>query len=480
MHVRKVSIILLALALGILLDFFVLVWPNAWIQEPVLPPILVFLTDDLSVRDVSAYGAPDVRTPQIDRLAKVGMRFDRAFIASPACAPSRAALLTGLMPARNGAEANHSYPSNNVRSLIPSLQELGYEVAAFGKVGHGNEKNLLRYGFDHLDQSYQAETVEKWLANRNSPRPLCLFVGSRDPHVPWKKELAIETEKVVLPPFLLDTADTRTFRSRYYADVVQADADFGAVYDLFSRHFGPDSLVVFSSDHGGQWPFGKWHLYDEGIRVPLVISWPGKIAPGSSTDAMVNWVDLIPTLIELAGGNVPRNLDGWSFQPVLKDPTSTHRDWIFTTHTGDGNRNIYPIRSIRTQRWKYIRNLHPDWLFTTHMTDLRRPDAGAYWNSWEAEAREDPHAAWLVRRFYLRPPEELYDLESDPDELNNLAHDPNFSTIRARLSLELDGWMAGQNDRGWVHEDPRWPAEQQELLKVIDKVLKNQGTIGNE
>jgi uncharacterized sulfatase len=477
MHVRRGLLIRLVLALGIVLNLFVLVWPSTWTQEPSLTPILVFLTDDLSVRDVSSYGAPDVRTPQIDRLAKVGMRFDRAFIASPACAPSRAAFLTGLMPARNGAEANHTYPFDNVRSLIPSLQELGYEVAAFGKVGHGNEKNLLRYGFDHLDQSYQAETVEKWLASRDSSRPLCLFVGSREPHVPWKKELAMETEEVVLPPFLLDTADTRTFRSRYYADVVQADADFGAVYDLFSKRFGTDSLVVFSSDHGGQWPFGKWHLLDEGIRVPLIISWPGKITPGSSTDAMVSWVDLIPTLIELAGGEVPRNLDGRSFQPVLKDPTSTHRKRIFTTNTGDRGRNIYPIRSVRTERWKYIRNLHPDWLFTTHTTDLRRPDADAYWNSWEAEAREDPHAAWLVRRFYLRPAEELYDLESDPDEMINLAGDPSFETIRERLSLELDGWMEGQNDRGWVHHDPRWPTEQQELLEAIDKVLKSQGKV---
>jgi arylsulfatase A-like enzyme len=375
------------------------------------------------------------------------------------------------MPARNGAEANHTYPFDNVKSLIPSLQDLGYEVAAFGKVGHGNEEKLRRYGFDHLDRSYQSKAVENWLASRNSLRPLCLFVGSRDPHVPWKKEPAMENDRVVLPPFLLDTTDTRTFRSRYYADVIQADTDFGAVYDLFLERFGSDSLVVFSSDHGGQWPFGKWHLYDEGIRVPLVVSWPGRITAGSSTDAMVSWIDLIPTLIEIAGGAAPRNLDGRSFQTVLKNPASTHRDRIFTTHTGDGTRNIYPIRSIRTRRWKYIRNLHPDWLFTTHLTDLRRPDAGAYWNSWEEQARNNPHAARLVRRFYLRPPEELYDLESDPDELDNLAHHPDFAAIRERLSVELDGWMAGQNDGGWVHEDPRWPAEQQELLQTIEQVL---------
>jgi hypothetical protein len=114
------------------------------------------------------------------------------------------------------------------------------------------------------------------------------------------------------------------------------------------------------------------------------------------------------------------------------------------------------------------------------MTDLRRPDAGAYWNSWEAEARQDPHAAWLVRRFYLKPAEELYDLESDPDEMSNLAEHPEYATIRERLSLELDGWMAGQNDRGWVHHDPRWPTEQQELLEAIDKVIQKHGKSGNE
>ena len=108
------------------------------------------------------------------------------------------------------------------------------------------------------------------------------------------------------------------------------------------------------------------------------------------------------------------------------------------------------------------------------MSDLRRPDAGAYWNSWEEEARKNSRAAHLVRRFYLRPAEELYDLKSDPDELTNLAQNPENGRILEQLSLELDGWMSGQNDRDWVHRDPRWPTEQKELLRQIEEVLKNQ------
>ena len=154
------------------------------------PNLVVFLTDDLGVLDCQPYGANDVRTPNMQRLASEGLLFRQAFVASPSCAPSRAALLTGLMPARNGAEANHSKPRMEIKKLPAYLQELGYEVAAFGKVSHYNFGQ--EYGFDHVagegfhNHEGIGQAVE-YLQSRKKDKPLCLFVGTNWPHVPWPR-----------------------------------------------------------------------------------------------------------------------------------------------------------------------------------------------------------------------------------------------------------------------------------------------------
>jgi N-sulfoglucosamine sulfohydrolase len=152
------------------------------------PDIVVFLTDDQSQLDCAAYGEKTIRTPHMQRLAERGMTFERAYVASPSCAPSRAALLTGLMPARNGAEANHARPRAETRKWPAYFQALGYEVAAFGKVSH--YKHTADYGFDHFadDGFHQHQSIGhavEWLSARTSRKPLCLMVGTNWPHVPW-------------------------------------------------------------------------------------------------------------------------------------------------------------------------------------------------------------------------------------------------------------------------------------------------------
>lgn len=162
--------------------------PVAEAAQPSKPNIVVFLTDDHSVLDSSLYGADDVRTPNMQRLAERGLTFDRAFVASPSCAPSRAALLTGLMPSRNGAEPNHSRPRADIKKLPAYFKELGYEVVAFGKVGHYAQ--TADYGFDRAENFGYHEDVciangIKWLHERQSDKPLFLFLGTNWPHVPW-------------------------------------------------------------------------------------------------------------------------------------------------------------------------------------------------------------------------------------------------------------------------------------------------------
>ena len=415
------------------------------------PDFLVLVSDDHGVLDCTAYGATDVRTPYFQRLADEGLVFDRAFVASPACAPSRAALLTGLMPARNGAEANHTYRKPGIPSLIATFRKLGYESAAFGKIAHG--KDVETHGFDHISPSIRAADVEAYLSRRTKDRPLLLMIGSHDPHVPWpENDFHYDPAKVTLPPSFVDTPETRLFRTRYYSDVSRADRDLCEARNTAMKHLDPaNTLELYTSDHGAQWPFGKWNLYDAGIRVPLIVKFPGHTKPGTRSDAMVSWIDLLPTLIDVAGGEVPDGLDGRSFARVLDERATAHRDRIFTTHTGDGGKNIYPIRSVRTDRFKYIRNLFPESIHTTHIDGAKGKDGLIVYKSWIKKGLKDPASMARVRAYHQRPAEELYDLRADPFELHNLAADPKHSATLESLRKELDDWMKSQHDSGKAH-----------------------------
>lgn len=421
------------------------------------PHIVVFLSDDHTCRDSSVYGSTEVATENMARLAAAGTTFDRAFVASPSCAPSRAALLTGLYPANNGAEANHSRPRRELKKLPAYLQELGYQVVSFGKVGHYAQ--TPEYGFDLARHFGYHEDVAvpkaiEWLEARDDPRPLCLFVGTNWPHVPWPNDTdGIDPDSVQVPPHHVDNPTTRQWRARYLAAVRQMDRELGMVLDAAKARLGDDVCFVHTSDHGAQWPFGKWNLYEDGIRTPLIVSWPGRVAAGARTPAMVSWIDVLPTLVEIAGGTAPDGIDGRSFLPVLEGRTTRHRDVVMTAHSGDGNFNVFPIRAARdADGFQYVRNLHPGFRFESHVT-ANTGDSG-YWSSWVRSAVESQAARRVVRRYQERPAEELYDLAHDPWEQHDLAADPAHAERLAKLRGEVDAWMEATGDRGTVHGEP--------------------------
>lgn len=417
------------------------------------PHIVLFISDDLGWADTSVHGSPDARTPTLDRLAAEGMVFNQAYAASPSCCPNRWTLLTGLMPARHGAHPNHSQVRPEVSFLLPILRNLGYYTASFGKVAHGRNRFD---GLDYFSASPRspAAGVRAWLAQYDGDRPVCLLVGDRRPHVPWVRKTPYDPDSLTIPDHLIDTPETRSHRARYLADVSGVDAEAGRVLDACREFLGPDVMFVFSSDHGAQWPFGKWNLYDSGIRVPLIVVHPGQVPAGVRTDAMVSWADLLPTMIDIAGGTVSDDIDGRSFASVLAGTASTHRERIFTTHTGDGVMNIYPMRSVRTARWKYIRNLCPDAWHTNHSDRLRKEGAGAYWDSWDAAAAESPRAAALLQRYYTRPAEELFDLSLDPDEQTNLAGSPTYQSQLRQFRQQVNDRATEQEDDLKPHREP--------------------------
>lgn len=277
------------------------------------------------------------------------------------------------------------------------------------------------------------------------------LVGTNWPHVPWPKHgIASEAS---LPPTLVDTKETREARSRYLAAVANADRDIGLIYHAAKKNLGDEVLFAFSSDHGSQFPFGKWNCYDAGVRTPLLVVWPGKVKAGSTSDAMVSWIDMLPTLLEACGGKPSDKVSGRSFLPVLLGAKKAHRQRVFLTHSGDGKMNEYPIRAVRTEKWKYIRNLNPAREHHTHV-DMGNAgtDGRAYWDSWVTKARTDDTASTVVRRCIMRPAEELYDVIADPWELNNLAANPDHADTVQLLRSYLDVWMQANGDDGLTTE----------------------------
>lgn len=422
------------------------------------PNIIVYIADDFGYGDSGAYGSKVVSTPEIDRLAEQGTMFTRVFAGSPSCNPSRSILYTGLMSSRNGAHPNHWSVKDGLKSISHYMEELGYHVAVVNKI-HVSPESV--FGFERVSAkmkqpegggiSIDPQALDQWLINRakkKDSRPLCLFLCDNNTHLVWPDKKHGKADQIVIPPYLPDSQHTRDSLARYYTEVELLDKRLGECMDVLERHhLMQESLFIFTADQGPALLHGKWNLYDLGIRVPFIARWPDMIGKGKTSDAMISFVDLLPTFVEIAGGNPDPNLDGRSALKALLNPEEKHRDFIYATHTGDGVMNNAPQRCIRTHRWKFIWNLYPDILYTTHLTKSAGLDRGSLWKKWEMERDSNPQIDQVMSHYQNRPEFELYDLNTDPLELNNLAEHFDYSDIRTQLHQKLENWMVSQGDQ---------------------------------
>lgn len=442
--------------------------------------IVLFVADDLGVTDIGPYGNKVVRTPHLDRLSNESLLFVNAFSSSPTSSPSRSSIYTGLMPFRNGAHANHTGIKEGVRTLPDYLQPLGYRVALAGKLHVGPLKafpfelihhtNVPEAGHEKdgvLWTDLNMEPVDQWLNEVSCQNePFMLVVNDHSPHVIWPEHALYKSEEVDIPLRHIDTESTRRSRARYYTDVSKMDGNVGKLLNSLEKYgLTNNTIVIFTADQGPQWPFGKWNLYDYGVRVPLLVKWPGTIRGGTKTETLVSLIDLLPTVVELAGGVVPKEpeeIDGRSFVAVLKGESDKIREEVYGSHTGDGSINQAPMRMIRTCQYKYILNLAPEIVYNTHINLAKDHDGGReYWDSWFIRSFETKHAAWVLWRYHHRPVEELYDIEADPDEIRNLSGDPRYITILERFRMQLAEWRDRQGDY------ETGPYQQPENNKVI-------------
>jgi len=421
--------------------------------------ILFALADDWSWQSALPVDNLGMKLPNLDRVRRAGLTFDNAFVAAPSCTASRGSILTGRSPWQ-------LEEGSNLASILPAkfgvypdiLEAAGYHVGFMGKGWAPGQLELAGRKRNPAGDAYK--DFAGFIAARKRGDPFCFWLGSNDPHRPYKRGIGRESGirfTGTVPPYLPDADAVRLDIEDYIWATQRFDHDLGEVLDQIEAagELG-NTLVVVTGDNGWSFPRGKATLYDSGTHVPLAMMWPGRIKPGRTTPALVSLTDLGPTFVDAAG--LPRQpaMTGISLIPLMTGGRAPHvavvtameRHMDVHSRPGTG----YPMRALRTERYLYIRNFHPE----------RWPAGNPTTNPATVEALEKdlfagygdidggPAKAWLITHhkdpavapiFDLaagkRPAQELYDVKADPFELHNLAPDPKHGTLLAQMDAQL-------------------------------------------
>lgn len=422
------------------------------------PNFVIIMADDLDSKQLSCYGGQNLITRNIDALATKGLKFNNIYASEAMCVPTRASLFTGLYPLHHGSFQNHKQVYDNLKSVGHYLRDLGYRVGLTGKDHVTKPKSVFPFdivqGFEPncvaATDAYQLEDLKKYITA--GQQPYCLFVMSINPHAPWTvgDTTEFEASKLKLPANWVDTPVTRRQFVKYLAEVRRLDNQVGDVVGLL-KETGQDenTIVIFLGEQGAQFPGAKWNLWDAGQKSSMIVKWPGHVKAKTETDALVQYEDITPTLIAIAGGKPVEGLDGKSFLPVLTGQRAKARDFVYGIHNNIPEGDAYPIRSIRDDRYKLILNLTADkQYYNRFMMNPERKDRNSVWYSWIDIAGENAHARRITERFVNRPAIEFYDTKEDPAELHNLAGQPAYQQKITLFKARLEAWMKQQGDAG--------------------------------
>lgn len=412
-------------------------------QSSALPNILFLISDDHSMPDLGCYGNKAIQTPNLDRLAGQGMRFDHGYVTSPQCSPNRSSIFSGCTPHTTATSRLHTPYPEWEPSFVEMLRGKDYFTGAYRKV-HQGEKFDERFDF-RAEQS--SAPFQQFFEKLPRNQPFFLHIGFTDPHRPYTKGAFSpphDPAKVELPDFLPDTPEVREDLALYYDEIARMDAECGQLLDILDKcGLADNTLVVFMGDNGMPFPRAKGSLYDAGIRVPALARWPGKIKSGSVTQQLMSSLDLPVTWLDMAGIAKTGKMQGRSLLPVFAGSEEPLRDAVFTER--NWHNTFDPIRAVRTRRHKLIFNAAARFPYRPAY-DLER---SLSWQSILDESRKRD-GALKPRHWQLleptRPEFELYDLESDPGEFNNRADDPALSEVRRELEYMLSDWMHETRD----------------------------------
>jgi len=403
------------------------------------PNLIFYLSDDQDIYDVGSYGNEKVKTPAVDGLAKEGLLFKNAFTGQAICAPSRSQLLTGKYPIKNGCFANHTRSRPSIKSITKHLRGLGYEVILAGKSHVGPESV---YDWDREWHGVEKETgprpyipldsIESYF--KTAQKPFFMLIASYYAHSQYFTVDNPKPEDIKIYPFNEDKKDNQDFiksRAGHYRSIEEDNKQLDTVLHLVDKYLdAKNTLFIYSADHGLS---GKFGVKDVSLRVPFIARWPNVIKAGSISNQLIHYTDVLPTFMEIAGGKATPDMDGKSFLPLLKGEDVKINDYVYGVRTNQNilKSEIFPSRMIRDTRYKYIRNFNSLEVLDQNLGDKLNVNN-------------------FIRRgamaFKEEPFEELYDLEKDPYEQNNLAKNPEYKAVKERLMKDMFVWMEGQGD----------------------------------
>ena len=435
-----------------------------------LPNFVLIIADDLAWDDSSPYGRDSIMTPNIQRLADQGMRFDNAFLTISSCSPSRASIITGRYPHNTDAEELHwPVPAEQI-TFVEKLKEKGYWTAAAGKWHLGdamrdrfNEvREVDTSGFQlpsgvigktgKFKETLQGEAQSgcaDWvplMESRPKDQPFFLWLAALDPHRPYHEgilEVPARPEEVKLPPYLPDTPAIRADYRLYYDEITRLDKYVGKVMDtLESQGVVENTMVIFISDNGRPFPRDKTTLYDSGIKTPWIVRWPRTVLPGTTCPRLVSSIDIAPTVLHLAGiQDIGPTFQGRDFSPLLTHPEKPIREYVYA----EKNWHDYEddSRAVRNERYKYIRNYYNDLPLTPPADVVRSPCFVELLRLDKLKQLPSYQRSCLIAP---RPLEELYDTKTDPYELVNLVDDKRYVSLLRSMRVALVAWEKRTED----------------------------------
>ncbi|WP_172435961.1 sulfatase family protein [Sediminicola luteus] len=476
-----------------------------WAQKapPKQPNILLITADDMNFNSVGVYGAPiGGLTPNIDRLASQGLRFENAHVTIAVCAPSRATLATGMYPHHSGVEGFYK-TKKEVTSIIEILKEAGYITGVFGKENHSSPEphtpwDVVKTRVEHLGygrdpSKYYSEVSDFIQRSKQSDKPFYLMANAIDPHRPFsgsdqekKAWPGIEIHppsrtflpsEIEVPAFLPDIPKVRQEIAEYYSSVRRADDVVGAILKALEESGEADNtLVMFLSDHGMALPFAKTNCYLNSTKTPWMVRWPGVISPNMvDREHFISGIDFMPTLLDILNIDGPTEMDGKSFKKLLLGKKQSGREYVFTQFHETSARKRYPMRAVQNGKYLYIFSPWAD----GKKVFKNESQHGRSFKAMQEAAKTDPYINARVDLFVHRVTEEFYDLEKDPNALNNLIDRPEYKKEVHRFSKKLEKWMKKYNDPALAAFEHRDSPEYLAAYMLKDKEIADKNRLMN-
>lgn len=418
---------------------------------------------------LGCYGYQFLDTPNIDALARSGARFTNAIAASPMCMPSRASIFTGMMPHEAGIVGQEPIDENSP-FLLKHFREVGYTTVLNQRAMVLNEPDVL--GFEKVLESENRTLVDSAVEflRSDAPRsekPFLLWTSFMKTHRRWGADYdASILDRIELPTYVPVSDVAQKDLATFAKQVTKLDSYVGQIVRAVREgHLWDNTVVVFTTDHGIALPRAKQTLYDSGLRCALIMKTPDIDPSGQVHDRMVAMADLLPSVMEAAGVALPEALREKSFAGLLKGEPVNTREAVFSEYNWgrrSGRWFYQPVRSIRTERYKFIRNYStiPNFIVDGWLSRF-----GANYRSVESHFSKP------------KPAEELYDLSSDPDELNNLSDDPKFSKLRDELQNRLQDFLEKTRDpilegpvanKAGAADDPQWVEDEDGSFRLAE------------